>query len=273
MSTQIDSSATFPYSGATLRRARWQPALLLLLAGPALLAPAQIPQKAPAQTGAPPASTPSTDSRVPLDRIVAIVNNDLILQSDLDEDERFQAFEPFRAETSETRKQILDRLIDRTLIQQQMALQPQTGISDKSVDDELVALRKNIPACASYHCDTNAGWQKFCADHGFTPEEVHDRWRQRMQVLQFIEQRFRMGIRIDPSEIDTYYKTKLVPAYQKQNVAPPPENAISDRIQEILLQQQVSGLLDDWLKALRAEGSVQVLVPEDNTDQPVPPQP
>ena len=33
------------------------------------------------------------------------------------------------------------------------------------------------------------------------------------------------------------------------------------RVQEILLQQQVDKLLDDWLAALRAQGSVRILKP------------
>jgi len=37
--------------------------------------------------------------------------------------------------------------------------------------------------------------------------------------------------------------------------------SISSRIQEVLLQQQVSSLLNDWLKSLRAQGSVVVLHP------------
>ena len=36
---------------------------------------------------------------------------------------------------------------------------------------------------------------------------------------------------------------------------------MADRIQEVLLQQQVTALLDDWLKALRAQGSVQIVKP------------
>ena len=36
--------------------------------------------------------------------------------------------------------------------------------------------------------------QKFLADHGFTVEEFRARWRQRMEVLRFIEVRFRNGI-------------------------------------------------------------------------------
>lgn len=213
---------------------------------------------------APPTPTTSTN-RVLMDRIVAVVNNDLILESDIDAEQRFAAFTPLRPDSTETRDKLIERLIDRDLIEQQMRLQPQAPVSDADLDAELANLKKNIPECATYHCDTAQGWAKFCADHGFTVEEVRERWRTRMNVLRFIEQRFRMGIRITQPEIDAYYKNKLVPAYQKDRIAPPAESAISDRIQELLLQQQVTGLLDDWLKALRAQGSVRFLESSNNT--------
>jgi hypothetical protein len=38
-------------------------------------------------------------------------------------------------------------------------------------------------------------------------------------------------------------------------------SAISKRIQQVLLQQRVSKLLDDWLASLRAQGNVVVLHP------------
>jgi hypothetical protein len=99
------------------------------------------------------------------------------------------------------------------------------------------------------------------ADQGFTLQELHDRWKLRMEVLRFIEERFRMGIRISQEEIDDYYKTTLLPAYQKENAPAPPESAVASKVQEILLQQQVDKLLDDWLATLRAQGSVTILKP------------
>jgi hypothetical protein len=82
-----------------------------------------------------------------------------------------------------------------------------------------------------------------------------------MVVLAFIEQRFRMGIKITPQEIQTYYDQTLLPQYAAQHAPPPPLAALSSRIQEILLQQHVSNLLTDWLQSLRAEGSVVLLHP------------
>lgn len=208
---------------------------------------------------------PAVDEPVTLDSVVAVVNSDLILQSDVDLEQRFAAFQPFSEPKPIARDELIERLIDRTLIQQQMALQPEPPIADAQVETQLVALRKAIPACAAYHCDTEAGWEKFVADQGFTMQEVRDRWRQRMEVLRYIEERFRMGIRIEQGDIDNYYKKTMVPVYEKQKVTPPAEATIADRIQEILLQQRVNKLLDDWLTALRAEGTVRMLNPAEET--------
>ncbi len=226
-----------------------------------LLAMMLLPWAGHAGQTAKPGTSDKTGAEVTLDRVVAIVNGELVLQSDEQAEQRFAAFQPFTMAKAMTEDQLINRLINRTLIRQQMALQPQQPVTDAEVDEELVSLRKSIPKCASYHCDTEAGWQKFVADQGFTMQELHDRWKLRMEVLRFIEERFRMGIRISQTEIDDYYKTTLLPAYQKENATAPPETTVASRIQEILLQQQVDKLLDDWLATLRAQGSVTILKP------------
>jgi len=207
---------------------------------------------------------PGSDGTL-VDRVVAIVNSDLILESDIDEERRFVAFEPYSDTSEFSREQALQRLIDRTLILQQAKLQPEAAVTPAQVQEELQQLRKDIPACRLYQCETDAGWAKFVAAQGFTIPQLEDRWRQRMQMLKFIEMRFRMGIRVTPAQIKTYYDKTLRPEYAKQHAAAPTLQSVSDRIQEILLEQQVSSLLDDWLKTLRAQGSVQIIKPGEVT--------
>ncbi|HEY5055721.1 MAG TPA: peptidylprolyl isomerase [Acidobacteriaceae bacterium] len=212
------------------------------------------------QTISPPAEPqePPNGTRVTLDRVAAIVNGELVLESDVDAERRFAAFQPF-SESQPTPQRLMERLIDRALIMQQMALQPQTPIADDQLQAQLASLRKAIPRCATYHCETDAGWKKFVEDQGFTIDEVRERWRQRMQVLAYIEERFRMGITISQAQIDDYYQKTMLPAYAKEKVTAPAEASISERIREIVLQQQVDKLLDDWLTSLRAQGSVVVI--------------
>ena len=118
---------------------------------------------------------------VVLDRLVAVVNGDVILESDVDEERRFEEVQPYRSGPTFTRERIVERLIDRTLILQQSALEPEEAVTDKDLDAQIATLRKDIPACKQYHCETDAGWKKYLGDHGFAQAEFRARWKQRMR--------------------------------------------------------------------------------------------
>ncbi len=197
-----------------------------------------------------------------IDRLVAIVNGELILDSDVDQEQRFTALLPYGVVgVRESRAGAVERLINRDLILQQVQLQPGSDVSEKAAQEDLEKLRSTIPQCKQFHCDTDAGWKKFLATQGFTETSLTKLWRQRMEVLAFIEERFRMGVTISPQEVQTYYEKTMLPEYAAMHATPPPVAAISSRIREVLLQQQVSKLLGDWLQSLRAQGSVVVLHP------------
>ena len=178
-----------------------------------------------------------------LDSVVAIIDGDVLLASDIDEEIRFAAFLPYSvAVDSNTRIHAAERLIDRTLILHQDRLQPGPPVSDTQ-------------------CTTAEGWQKYLSDHGFTEAEMQQQWRERLEALDYIQVRFRQGIKISKPEVQAYYDTNLVPQFKKENVKPPPVDTIAPRIEEILLQQKVSQLLFEWLQTLREQGSVHILDP------------
>ena len=218
-----------------------------------------------AVTSAPMAKAPAlpSTSGETIDRVVAIVNAELVLDSDVDEERRFEAFQPYLSPTPGTysRDRAIERLINRDLILQQAKLMPGDTVTDDDVTKQIDSLRKEIPACKAAHCETDAGWKDFLAARGFTEAIFAARWKQRMQSLAFIEDRFRLGISITPEQIATYYRESLLPLYAHENATAPKLDAISGRVRELLLQQQVSALLTDWLKSLRAQGGVVVLHP------------
>lgn len=195
-----------------------------------------------------------------VDRIVATVNGDLVLESDVEEEERFTKLYPYGQDQGKPlREQAITRLIDRTLIEQQLAGYPQAPVTDEQVKKDEDELRKDLPACAHADCTSDTGWKQFLTKNGFTEDEVRSRIKQRIQVLHFIEQRFRSGVRISDKQIEDFYNTTMLPEYTKQHATAPPLDSVRDRINELLLQQQVSSLLDDWLKTLRDSGRVRIL--------------
>jgi peptidyl-prolyl cis-trans isomerase SurA len=239
---------------------------LVLLAAPCAAAQTAAQRNATSKTKPEPkpeAPKMPTVEGTPIDRVVAIVNGDLVLDSDVDEEQRFQVLQPFPTpgNVAFTRDKAIERLINRDLILQQAKLQPDSAVADADVDKELTNLRKNLPACKEKHCETDAGWSSYLASNGFTPDLMRQRWKQRMQVLSFIEDRFRMGINISQADIKEYYEKTFVPEFARQNATAPKLDAVSERIQEVLLQQRVSTLLNDWLRSLRAQGGVIVLHP------------
>jgi peptidyl-prolyl cis-trans isomerase SurA len=207
--------------------------------------------------------TSAPSQPVVLDRVIAIINGDVLLESDVQEEEHFALLEPFRiSSNTDTLQRAARRLINRTLILQQMKEQ-QTGldVTDEDVQKSLLEVRQNLPACQKYDCKTEEGWKAFLAANDLTEKEVDAHWRQRLQILKFIDIRFRTGIRIAHEEVEDYYQKSIVPSFEKQKQKPPPVDTIASKIQEVLLQQHVNGLLQDWLKSLRTEGSVQILDP------------
>jgi hypothetical protein len=210
------------------------------------------------------AQSPPPAAPAVLDRVVAVVNNYAILDSDLDEEIRLSVLDSGHAGLGVlTRKMALEQLIARALIQQQFRQQDaQTAEATQAeVDARLAEIRKQLPACVHQNCASEAGWKAFLAANGLKPERVESYLRNRIGILRFIEQRFRQDIRITQAEIETYYRQTLLPQYAKGEAVPPLDE-VAPRIQEILLQRQVNVLFGDWLTKLREEGEVEILDPE-----------
>jgi peptidyl-prolyl cis-trans isomerase SurA len=214
---------------------------------------------APAQSDA---AGQAADKPQPLDSVIAVVNKQVILASDLDLEMRVFRLLPLGDRHDFTRAKALERLITRALIEQQIVQEDPHGleISPQQLQDSLTELRQSLPACKLRDCATSAGWAAYLTTLGLTPERVSDYWAQRIAMLAFIELRFRSGNRVSPEEIQKYYREQLVPKYARAGDAPALEK-ISPRIEEILLQQKVNSLLGDWLKSLQDQGQVEILDP------------
>ena len=200
---------------------------------------------------------------VVLDSVAAVVNNQAILASDIEDEIRLSILDPGNVgEGALTRQRALEQLISRALIQQQIRQEDTQALvpSDAEAAARLKEIRRELPACVRQNCSSDAGWKAFLAAHGLTSEHVLTYLRMRLEILHFIEQRFRQGIQIPQEDIANYYRDTLVPQYSPGEPVPP-LSSVASRIEEILLRQHVNVLFDEWLKDLRTQGDVEVLDP------------
>ncbi len=217
----------------------------------------------PGQANNSPAAASPSKAPVVLDRAVAVVNKHVILSSDLDDEIRLSILDPNNSGQDElTRERALEQLISRTLIEQQIRQEDLEAVepSQQEVDARLKQIRTQLPACVHQNCATDPGWKAFLQSHGLTADRVESYLRYRLEILRFVEQRFRQGIQISQQQIETYYHDTLLPQYAPGEPVPPLAD-VAPRIQEILLQQQVNVLFDNWLTNLRQQGDIEVLDP------------
>jgi peptidyl-prolyl cis-trans isomerase SurA len=204
-------------------------------------------------------SVPASASDV-LDRIVATVNGTAILESDWDEAVRFECFleqKPLASLSPADLKATLERLIDQTLIQQQMQSARYVVLSPQETSRHVKEIHRQ--AARNFLAQTPAlTWQQALSEYGLTESEFEERAAMQVQSLRFIDVRFRPSIRIDQRSVETYYREKLLPELQRNGGKATPLAEISPKIEELLVQQRVDEMLTAWLRDLRAQSEVEV---------------
>jgi peptidyl-prolyl cis-trans isomerase SurA len=193
-----------------------------------------------------------------VDRIVATVNGAAILESEWDEAVRFECFleqKPLASLTPADLKATLDRLVDQTLIQQQMQASKFVPLDAEKALERVREIyeqaRQNF-----LRQSPPVDWLQALANYGLTEQEFERRAALQVETLRFIDLRFRPGIRIDNRKVETYYREKLLPELQRNGAKETPLAEVSPKIQELLVQQTVDELLTAWLRDLRAQSEV-----------------
>jgi hypothetical protein len=190
-----------------------------------------------------------------VDRIVATVNGQPILQSDWDIAMRCEAFLDQRALqfTPEAARASLDRLVDQELLRQQIRSFQLPPVGEDRLRSRLEEIRHQIPGVAG-----DAGWQAALSRYGLTQSEIEERIADQMEILRFIEVRLRPTVHVDRRSIEAYYNDTLLPQLKEKGAKQVPLAEVSAKIEEILSQQILDSLLADLLRDLRQQGEIHI---------------
>ncbi len=206
----------------------------------------------------PTAVSPTSAGEV-LDGVVATVNHKPIFRSDWDEAVCFELFmqrKPVSQVTEADRVTALQRLIDRQLLAAQMSDARSMQPSEDDLQKYTAKLRAQVPGG-----DDDQSWRKLLASYGLTEAVLKDHLRTELQVMNFVEVRLRPTVRVQPEEIEAYYRNQLLPDLQQAGGKIISLNDVEPRIRELLTQQHMDELLDAWLHNLRQQAEIRTSVP------------
>jgi hypothetical protein len=191
-----------------------------------------------------------------IDRIIATVNGQVILQSDWDEALCYEALLTNRtlAQISDKdRRAVLYRLIDQELLREQMNSADFAHASDAEVLVKVAEARKLYPQAASAQA-----WQSLLAQFHLTEKDLLAHIRQQIDVMRLVDARLRPTVEIDSKSVEAYYRDQFVPKLKQAGGSAVPLAEVSAKIRELLTQQKVSELLVSWLQTLRSQGQVHI---------------
>jgi len=141
------------------------------------------------------------------DKIVAVVNNDIITRKDLSDFMNFMGMQlshqykgkELETKVEEAKKGLLDKLIEDRLILQQ-AKKDAIKVDDNRIKAKMNEVRK--------HYSSNEEFQDDLARQGLVPADVENKVREQLLMYNIIEDKVRSKIVIRPDEVTKFYDSK-----------------------------------------------------------------
>jgi hypothetical protein len=186
-----------------------------------------------------------------IDRIAITVGNQVITESQIDEEIRITAFlNRDKLElTPQARKDASTRLIEQSLVRREMDLSHYPLPEAADAGAALQGIKSTYASEAEYGAALES--------YGITEADLTRRLLWQLTLLRFIDYRFRPGIQISSADVQTYYRQQ-VSNWQQKGVQPIPSLEDSrDQIEEILTQKRIDQALDQWMADTRKQIEIQ----------------
>ncbi len=189
-----------------------------------------------------------------IDRIVATVNGQIILQSDWEEALRYEALVDQRSLDQvpiEDQKAALDHLIDQELLREQMRAADFHHATEDEIATKILDIRKQYPGA-----DSDPVWQSILKRYSLTQGSLRARVASQVDLMRLVDARFRPSVNIDSKSIESYYNREIVPQLRQSGAKEMPLAEAIPQIKEVLTQQKMNELLVAWLQNLRSGSEI-----------------
>lgn len=197
-----------------------------------------------------------------VDRILAVVDDDPILQSDLDQ---LIALDPNALREGESRKnrdqRLLEDLVERRLRFHEVERYGFGDVPQGLVDEQLARM------AADY--DTPEAFEAQLSEVGLSRDDLARRIQRDLAVLTYVDELLGARVFVGLEEIQKHYDSVLLPELRERNLEIPDLDEVREQIREVLRQERLNQELGRWTEELRSKADVLIYL--DRPDRPLPP--
>jgi peptidyl-prolyl cis-trans isomerase SurA len=184
-----------------------------------------------------------------VDRIVAVINDEVITQTDVHINIKFGLVEDeddFQGEGAE--EAILKRLIDQKLVVQLAS--EGVMISEEELEAFLSdVVQKTDPYLA----------EEALIQFGLDWDDLKSYIREKLLFQKILAQRFSRGVIVSIDEIERYYEQVYIPTQREQNLNPQPMIEVLDRLERELQREKVEEQVEAWIENLKRDADIQII--------------
>jgi hypothetical protein len=185
-----------------------------------------------------------------VDRIVVRIEDDIITQSDLDQ---LAAYQKLVSGSADSEDRLTQEAIEQWIVNSEADAAHFPAAPDSEVASDVAEIETKF--------STPDAFRARLAGLGLSPADVQQMVARQAYLERYLDSKFRDSVQIDPKEIKGYYDQQLVPALQKQGQAAPPLGAVSDHIRELLTEQEINRLADQWLDESKGRLRIEIVAP------------
>jgi len=186
-------------------------------------------------------SMPALRSQELVDRIVARIENDVILLSDI---RQLASYQLLVDGTAEPDSENLDHLIDQWIVRNEANAAHTPQPTETEIDRAIKRLVQSFSSPQDYQARRKLA--------GLTEGDVRRITADQLFLNNYLDSRFRPTVRVDDQAIQDFYQNALLPRAQARGTTPPTLDAARDYIQEALIQQGINKQADVWLNESHA---------------------
>ena len=181
-----------------------------------------------------------------IDRIAAIVNDDVITESEVDAIEKLELDISGLPKAEST---LMDRINHHLLIQQ-IQRQPPPTVTPEMIRDTVDSFTRKHGG--------NEELLVFLNSIGMNYEDFENEVREQLSIREFINLRFRPFVNVKIEEAEKYYNEVYKPELEREGKSVPSFAESFDIVQSKLAVSRVSERTTEWLDQLKKEASVYI---------------
>jgi hypothetical protein len=183
-----------------------------------------------------------------IDRILAVVDNSLVTQSDVVAAMRLGLEVP-PAGAADPIAAVVDRLIDRTLTLGEVDRYAPPEPSAAEITLRIEKIRQAFPSPSAFQAVLN--------ETGLDETQLRRRVRDNLRIAGYLQQRFGSPVQPSEDQILDFYRSH--PGEFSRNGVLRPFDEAHDEVRAVLLDERRSAVIRDWLTGLRRRANVTVL--------------